>query len=114
MPVPHGGGGRGGPGLSGRSRPLLVQGMVRWEGASSSRYTLCSEADGHQPLRSRFHTGEDKELGLGASRGSDHNLVKCTFCGPSQRGCLSVPFLFLAVPALRPNFFPMLLPLYAF
>lgn len=90
------------------------RGMVRWEGASSSRYTLCSEADGHQPLCSQFHADQDKELGLGASRRSDHNLVKCTFCGPSQRDCLSVSFLFLAVPALWPNFFPMSLPLYAF
>lgn len=86
----------------------------RWEGASSSRYMLCSEADGHQPLCSRFHTDQDKELGLGASRRSDHNLVKCTFCGPSQRDCLSVWFFFLVVPTLWPDFFPMLLLLSAF
>lgn len=53
----------------------------------------CSEAEGHQPLCSRFHTDQDKGAWSGASRRSDHNLVKRTFCSPSQRGLSVCSFL---------------------
>lgn len=54
-------GGEGAGHISGK-RPLLVQGLVRWEGGSSSRHMPCFEADGHQPRCIQFDADQEKEL----------------------------------------------------
>lgn len=63
--------------------------MVRWEGASSSRYRSVPRRTMATSLCVAVST-RTKAGKLRASRRSDHNLVKRTFCSLSQRDCLYV------------------------